>query len=246
MRAFVGIIAVAVGCGSGEGKTTTSGGTGGSLTLNSAEDVATLCAEGDPITVSLLVEFPATDPSCPFGEGDNLPEQDAVITARVEQQVELGLPEGAVVCGMAFDFQGISGGEGTPMVYDDNFFFTFNDVVLAASYGPMVDVFSTEGALPLYDWADIVGYGFQFDNSIPTWCLGEADGRSSCEIPPPETNGIMSLQFDSTLVDELSFRAVELNRFDFTFITMGDNDAGTDCAHEDFAFKVDVPYIRLD
>ena len=102
---------------------------------------------------------------------------------------------------LGFDFLGISGGEGTPMVYDDNFWFTFDNVVLAGSYGPMVDQFETEGSLPIYDWDAVVGTSFDFDNSVPTYCLGEDEGQSDCEIPAPETRDIMSLQFDEDLVN---------------------------------------------
>ncbi len=214
-----------------------------SIAINSPEDVATLCAESEPETVTLTVAFPATSAGCPWGEGDNLDLEDAHVTARVEQVVSLDLPPGVVVCDLGFDFQGISGGTGTPMVYDDHFWFTFDDVVLAASNGPLVSAFPVEGGLPVYDWSAVAGARFDFETE--THCLGEAEGRATCEIPPPETNGIMSLAFDASLVSALSYRAVQEGRFDFAFITMGDNDPGDDCTHEDFAFTVDVPYVRV-
>lgn len=234
-----------VGCSTGEldGDETKTGED--SINIDTVEDIETLCAEGNPISVTLEVEFPAMDPNCPFGEGDNLEQAQGLITARVEQTATLELPEGVVVCDLSFDFQGISGGEGTPMEYDDNFWFTFDDVVLAGSYGPMVDQFDREGTLPIYSWDAIVGTEFAFDDTVPTFCLGEEEGASVCSIPPPETNGIMSLSFDQDLVNELSLRAVQSERFDFTFITMGDNDADQDCAHERFAFTVEVPYVRV-
>lgn len=247
MRVFwTGLLLGLSGCASGQfddGKG--SGSTDGSIAIDSIEDVEEACAENEPVSVTLLVEFPATEPNCPFGQGDNLDEEQGVITARVEQVVELPLPEEVVVCGLGFDFLGISGGEGTPMVYDDNFWFTFDNVVLAGSYGPMVDQFETEGSLPIYDWDAVVGTAFDFDNSVPTYCLGEDEGQSDCEIPAPETRDIMSLQFDEDLVNELSLRAVQSERFEFSFITMGDNDPNQDCAHEYFAFSVEVPYVRL-
>jgi hypothetical protein len=42
-----------------------------------------------------------------------------------------------------------------------------------------------------------------------------------------------------------SLRAVESGCFDFSFITMGDNDPDLDCSHEYFAFTVDIPYVRV-
>ncbi len=236
---------LASGCASGALGDGEKGADGNRFNINSTEDIETICTDNEPVSVTLLVEFPATAPGCPFGEDDNLDAEQGVITARVEQVSELTLPDEVVVCDLAFDFLGISGGEGTPMEYDDNFWFTFDDVVLAGSYGPMVEQFDTEGSLPLYSWDKIVGTEFAFDDTVATYCLGDSDGRSECEIPPPETNGVMSLQFDEELVNELSLRAVQSERFDFSFITMGDNDPDQDCAHEYFAFSVEVPYVRL-
>jgi hypothetical protein len=232
---------LAVACISGKGSDDDSSTS--TIDINSAEDVATLCAESEPQTATLTVDFPATAPGCPWGEGDNLETEDAHVTARVEQVLSLDLPPGVVVCDLAFDFQGISGGTGTPMVYDDHFWFTFDDVVLAASNGPLISAFSEESGLPIYDWSAVAGSPFDFETA--TWCLGEDEGRASCDIPPPETNGIMSLSFEESLVSELSFRAVQQDRFDFAFITMGDNDRDRDCSHEDFSFTVEVPYVAV-
>ena len=239
------VVFICSGCASGALDDGDKGSADNRFNIDSTEDIETICTDNEPVSVTLLVEFPATSPGCPFGEDDNLDAEQGVITARVEQFSELALPDEVVVCDLSFDFVGISGGEGTPMVYDDNFWFTFDDVVLAGSYGPMVEQFDTEGSLPLYSWDQIVGTEFEFDDSVPTFCLGESDGRSECEIPPPETDGIMSLQFGDDLVNELSLRAVQSERFDFSFITMGDNDPDQDCAHEYFAFSVEVPYVRL-
>jgi hypothetical protein len=213
---------------------------GGSFSL---EDIEQLCNEEAPISVKLAVEFPATDPDCPWDTADNLPIEQGAITARIEQTAELALPEGVVVCGMDYDFLGPSGGTGTPIVYDDNFYFTFDDVLLATSYEPAVDWFETREGLPLYAWDSLVGQEFDHGNT-ESWCLGDDDDRSDCEIPPTETRGVMSLSFDPDLVNELSLRALQEDRYVFSFITTGDNDPESDCSHEDFAFEVEVGYVR--
>jgi hypothetical protein len=230
-------------CASGKGSVDGAADTG-EEDIGNADDIADLCAEGSPETLQLRVDFPATEPGCDWGEAGNMERENGVITARVDQLSALELPADAVICDVLFDFEGISGGQGTPMVYDDNFLFTFNDVVLAGSYGPMVEEFElVDDYFRQYQWADIRGYPFEFDNDIPTYCIGEAEGLADCEIPPPETEGLMSLRFDPEIVTELSFRALEEERYEFTFITMGDND-DSDCFHEDFSFLVDVPYIQ--
>lgn len=250
MRSTLVLMMLLVACNSGKsdtvgGETTDTGGTGDDVNLDDADDVEDLCNEQEPETLTFLIEFEALDGGCPFGEGDNLDDAQGVMTARIEQTESLSLPSSAVICDVTFDFQGVSGGEGTPMVYDDNFLFTFNDVVLAASYGPLVeDLPTSDGLFYEYDWSAVRGYEISFDDSIPTYCLGEADGLADCTIPPPETNGIMSLAFDGDVVNQLSLTAVRQDRYDFTFITLGDND-GTDCSHEEFAFEVEVPYVEL-
>jgi len=244
MRAIVLLpLALAVGCSSGEAETEDKG-SGGSFNIDSTEDIAELCDEGDPIAVTLTVEFPATDPGCPWDTGDNLGIEQGVITARIEQAADLALPDDVVVCGMDYDFL-VNGGEGTPMVYDDNFYFTFDDVLLATSYGPAVEDgwFTEESGLPIYSWDDLVGREFQHDG-VPSWCLGQDEGTSDCDIPPTETEGVMSLSFGTATVEELSLRAVQEGRFEFGFVTTGDNDTSQDCAHADFEFEVEVGYVR--
>lgn len=54
----------------------------------------------------------------------------------------------------------------------------------------------------------------------------------------------MTLDYDASLVADLSYRAMELNRVDFTFVTIGDNDPSTDCSHNAFSFMVSVDYIQ--
>lgn len=224
-------------CSSGKGE--------GQTDIQSAEDVVQACLEGEPNTLTLVVEFPALADGCPFGERDNLEREDAHVTARIEQSDALSLPADAVICDVVFDFEGVSGGQGTPMVYDDNFFFTFNDVVLAASHAPMVQQLEAEdGLFYAYDWADLAGTPFSFDTDIPTFCIGEDAGLSTCDIPPPETDGVMALSFDGDITSELSYRAVDEQRTDFSFVTIGDND-DSDCSHEAFSFAVEVPYIKL-
>lgn len=205
-------------------------------------DVGDLCAESAPATTSIPVVFDAYDDGCPWGEDGNLETEDAHCTARVEQVETVDIGTGAVICDVTFDFR-VGGGEAQRMVYDDNFFLTFDDVVLAASYGPYVDLFPRDGDLPIYDWDSIVGQPFEFGD-IPTYCLGEDEGLATCTIPAPETNGPIALQFDATIIEALSTRAVELGRVDYGFITFGDNDASTDCSHEEFSFEVEISYVE--
>ena len=216
------------------------------LDLNSAKDVQQACEdrEDEIQTDTIRVTFEATTGGCAWEEDGNLAAQDGYLTARVEQTEGLGLGADQVVCDMDFAFAGDVGLE-QDIVYDDNFLFTFNDVVLAASYGPWVEALPADGNLRIYDWESIAGLENLFDSSIPTYCLGAAAGLAECEIPPPETTGPIKLAFDTSVTSTLSYTAIDQDRFDFGFIATGDNDPTTDCSHETFYFDVTVPYFEI-
>ncbi len=209
--------------------------------LETTEDIRAACEDNEPTDVELSVTFTELNEGCPFGEDDNLPAEDARFTARIEQVEELDLPAGGVICDLEFDFDGVSGGEGQPMQYDDNFLLALNDAVLATSYAPMVDWFDEDDDLRLYDWEAVAGETLEF-NDIPTWCLGEESGESECTIPPPETDGSLKLAFGGDLVDQLALRAVQEDRYDFSFVSFGDNNS-TDCSHREFTFTVVAPVV---
>lgn len=216
---------------------------GGSVDLGieSAEDIAQLCAENEPEDVLVTVSFDEQPGPCTFGAFGNQDEENGVFTARIESQASLELPEGAVICDLEFDFEGIDGGQAQDMEYDDNFLLVFGGAVLATSYAPLIDAFETSDDLPIYDWDAMVGHEMLFSD-IDTWCLGEAEGDSDCTIPPPETEGTLELEFGGELVDRLAYQSLQTDNTDFLFVATGDND-GTDCSHRDFDFTVNVPVV---
>lgn len=211
--------------------------------LGDADDVTELCAESTPKSVVLEVGFDAYAGECPWGEGDNLEAQDATFTARVEETESLAMPADSVICDVGYDFQ-IDPEQSQIMQYDDHFVFTFVDVVLASSGRQIVDFLpvADDGLVP-WDWSAVAGQPLDF-NDTEHWCMGEDEGLASCEIPEAETPGALELDFDPSIVAKLSYRAVELNRADFTFITLGDNDPGKDCSHNAFEFTVNVDYVE--
>jgi hypothetical protein len=214
------------------------------LDPKSASDLADLCDASEQTVLTESIDFPQWTDGCAWGEDGNDDRQDAYFSARREEVHDVTVSEGAAICGISFDFGGPEGGESTPMVYDDNFVFTFDDIVLATSYAPLLDLLPEEDGYKVWDWDAVVGTALSFDTSIPSWCLGQDEGVSTCEIPLPEQRGTMSLSFGDTIVDDLSYAAYEQDRYSFDFITLGDND-DTDCSHEDFSFTVELPTISL-
>lgn len=212
--------------------------------IEDLEDLEAACEEGTPEDVTVSVSFAETaSPDCGWGEGGNLEALDAHVTARVEESDAISVPDGAVVCDATFDFAVDPEGDGSIMRYDDGFFFAFDDVLLSSSHADLVALLPTEDDLVVWDWDALAGTGLDF-GEVPTWCLGEEEGRATCDIPPPETPGEMALDFDADLVAELSLRAIEQDRMEFTFITFGDNDAATDCSHNAFSFETTLTYVE--
>jgi len=211
--------------------------------VEDAGDVEDLCNEyQDQVEVeTLTVIFDAIAGECPWGVDGNLEMQDLVLTARVEQIESLDIADDVVMCDLDLDLSGLVPGEVQLMFYDDYFFFTFNDVVLASSHAPAVAGLDTEDGMPIYDWADIVGTPFPHGDA--PFCLGEESGDATCDIPSTQTEGPITLSFGSDVVNQLSARAFHEGRFDFGFITTGDNDPATDCQHAEFGFTVDVEYL---
>jgi hypothetical protein len=210
--------------------------------IETPEDVEDACARYEPETVTLSVVFPAQEETCPWGEGDNTPPNDGYLAARVEQTEALDLPDEAVICDLGFDFTGLVPDEVQVMVYDDHFFFTFNDIVLASSLQPAVA--ELPGDLPTWDWPSVAGLDYHaLGDNYDSYCLGEDEGDSTCEIPQTEQTGAISMTFGESLVAELSLTAIEDQRFDFAFVTAGDDDADVDCRHDAFGFTVEVPYL---
>jgi hypothetical protein len=216
-------------------------GCSGIITIETVDDIAEACDNTEPVEQLLSVSFEAANSGCAWGQDGNLQPGDGRWSARGEQTASLDLPEDAIICGLEFDFQGLEGGEAQDMAYDDNFFFLFNGVVLATSYGPAIERFELDGDLPLWAWDVMVGTELEF-SGIPSWCLGEEAGDSDCTIPAPETEGTLSLDFGGDLVDQLAFNALEQATYDFTMVGTGDND-DTDCSYSAFEFELQVPVI---
>jgi len=213
-----------------------------------SDPIGDACASGTTQIARMEVRFPEREPGCDWGESGNLEPAQSVVTARTEDIVSVAMPEGAALCDVNFDF-GSTGDDDDDddddeqsIRYDDFFLLTLDDAVLTSSYAPLVDALAEEGHLRIYDWDRLAGLPIGFDDE-DAYCLGEAQGLSSCEIPPPETSGTIALDFGDEIVTELAAYAYDTGRYEFSFITLGDNDAAVDCSHAAFHFTVRVEYV---
>lgn len=214
------------------------------LDLTDAESIREMCKDGSYDVSSFEVTFPKLEPDCPWNENGNMGQVNGQLTVRVEQTTTLEMPDGAVACDLDFDF---TGGEGAyqNMEYDDFIFLVFDGVVLTSTHRDLVESLPVDDdGMPVWDWDSVVGSDWPWgDDDI--YCLGEEDG-SWCEIPPTESAGRISLQYSRDTVADLAWRIAGRTDLEMMFVTTGDNDADTDCRHEEFSFTVDVPWIPVE
>jgi hypothetical protein len=213
---------------------------------NSTE-VADLCVRiSEHKSLNQEVFFPKPTAQCEWGTNGNVSYDPStqfamyedVITARREQPVTLNVPDSAIICSASFAFAEQS------MLFDDEIFLTFNDAVLASSFD-YSDRLATADGLVMWDWERMkLSHYVQSDGEHP-YCLGAANAAGACHIPKTQTTGAMSLAFSSELVHQLSAKAVNMHRYEFRFITTGDNNANSDCSHLDFRMNVTLDYIEL-
>lgn len=211
-------------------------------TIETVEDLRDACDQTEPQDLEFDLFFERTQ-GCAWEENGNDPATQGIVAARTEQTVTMDIPEGGVVCGLGFDFAGLDPSFTQEMTYDDHFLLNFNGIVLAASYGEMVQSFDTTEGLAHYEWDDLKGFEIEEHGELDTYCVGEEEGLSDCTIPVSETPGPISLAFGGSLVDAMSFLALEEGNYSFSMVATGDNNE-TDCYHEDFEFTVVAPVIQ--
>jgi hypothetical protein len=214
--------------------------------IETIDDVATACEEYTPIEVTQTIEFTAQPAGCPWGTDDNMQVADGFMTARNEQTQSLQLPDDALICDMRLSFGGgVEIGEIQNLIYDDHFFFMFNDVILASSIRDMVDVFRADAnGMHRYEWDTIRGMGYHQFSPYENYCLGDDDEETDCDIPETEVPGPISINFGDSTVDLLSLLALDEQRAEFTMVATGDDDANSDCSHGAITFDVTVPYLQ--
>lgn len=183
---------------------------------------------------------------CEFNRNDNLSERNDFMQARYEQSQGLNLPANAVICDIEMSTQL------QRFRYDDVFFLTFNDRVLATNNKTaLIERVQPETTLTLsdstkvplykYDWLSLRGAAFE--NKADDYCIGSEQNKAYCTWPISEQSGSILFEFHPELLVNLGVKA---NAQDsrFGFIVTGDNDPSKDCAHERLEFSIKVKYYR--
>ena len=218
-------------------------------------DCSDAIARGSALEIQPTINFRdeiaanANQPVCPWGQGDNLAILDGYLRARVEQTATLNLPANAVICDvqMSSDTKSIH--------YDDVFYLTFNNFVVASNQKYSVDKLTSQ-SLTLssgnqmmahtWDWLKVRDSGFNgsggstnINANRDDYCLG-AELGSTCLWPLSEQTGNFVLSINPEVLVNLSLAGKTQQ---MGFVVTGDNDPKSDCNHSDLNFSMKIKYI---
>ena len=236
--------------------TGTAAGTGQGIPRKiTATELAAKCASSTVVAMQQVVTFAEPAGTCAWGTDSapnlgNLGQLDSRVSARLEQDIVLAVPSNALLCSLSLDFIP-DGTAGQNMVYDDEIFMTFNNVILAASQS-YDTAFEKKDGYMMYDWNRLAGKPYT-PTGFQQYCLGADQALGSCSIPPTQTPGVMKVTLSDALVQGIAAStgvtvaasgvAPNTSKFKFSFVTIGDNDAPDDCKHSKFEFQAAAKYV---
>lgn len=196
------------------------------------------CSNTEHIKKTISISFPDPKVACDWMKDGNLSVKDLYARARREQLESFQMEEKSLICDVSFRFPE------QKFIYDDHFFLTYDNVVLASSNHDMVKHLSKIDEMPVYSWDSVVNKELFTTNSPFYLGLGEYSG-SGGYMPRTEVSGVMALQVDNLLIKKIT--ALDLNKtlHSFGFVTIGDNNV-SDCQHAPISFTVEINYIVLD
>lgn len=174
--------------------------------------------------------FPKPAMTCEWEKDGNLQPRNDYLQARIEQEENLQLPPGAIICDVKFQF------EKQQFLYDDHFLLSFNGAVIASSFN-FETVLTRKSNLLRYNWAAIAG--MYWDKKMEgTHCsMG-----SQCSWPITDTPGYIIMNFDPLMFQQLMAEDLTRNDHSLKFVSIGDNDVN-DCEHSDVSFTLEVDYV---
>jgi hypothetical protein len=200
-------------------------------TIEVANECEAAEASGRLLTQNAALNFADPGQACAWNQNGNLGKRDQWHQARTEQPISVTLPAGSTLCHVKFSFTK------QKFRFDDHFWFTFNDVIMATSIDYR-DRFGVTNGLSLFAWPKLVGT--EWDKSREkVWCLGGA----TCAWPKTDTEGTIQMDFRTGTYYAVTARDRARNVHTFSFVTVGDNDS-TDCQHRPVGMTATMSYVR--
>lgn len=236
-----------LGCKAGTGMTApVDGVTNPEWVKGSGDDIETEVAPDDietevnpcdeAVTEVIQVSFGNTS-GCAWGSYGNLEREDMKLQARKEQQKIVGFEQ--QLCDVRLGFEhDIGVYDNDEWYYSDQVMLLLEQQVVFSSSWRLVEQFSRNDEIYLYNWEDIVGGTLFFDNDHP-WAIGE---NPSFQLPGDEEYGQTYIELESSAVDPLIANAILDNELIFTIVSFGDNDE-EDCMHSGFSFSIEADLI---
>jgi hypothetical protein len=174
----------------------------------------------------------------------NMTMKNDYLRSRYEQSANLNLPANAVVCAAEIK------ASKQAFYYDDIFYFSLNNKVLASSLKASLSKTTKQDynfngnriSIYDYDWSKFINSSFVGVNSHPDdYCIGSAEGFGKCQWPLSQQSGYIEMGFDPEVLVPISIsQANSLQKF--SFVVTGDNDPSSDCYHENIDFNVKILY----
>ncbi len=196
------------------------------------------CQSDKVVSVDQDLDFPEIEAgtTCKFDEGDNLSRVNGKIRAYLTQEQKVTIPDGSFLCGFELEHDNSS------MRYDDEMFFSVNNRLLLATkdYG---EFFPSNDGFQSFSWDGLKNQVYDSFDGRGVYCVGGAEGLTSCSVPPTETQGQIRLSFGDEMKATLARSLQDERELSFQWITTGDND-DSDCRHTDIKLKLKLRYVK--
>ncbi|MGE0762418.1 MAG: hypothetical protein AB7N80_03970 [Bdellovibrionales bacterium] len=204
-------------------------------------DIEKTCQNTTRQSKVVSVNFPKPNMTCEWGVDGNLNERNDYFQARIEQSLEVDIPENTLICNMVFSFNR------QQFLYDDHFLMTFNNMVMASSYDYSEFLLQNNG-LQTYDWSRIAGQKWDSNSPKEGIFCASVEGpngtpiNSVCDWPVTDTDGTIEMAFPKEIFYAIMARDSKRLKHEFKFVSVGDND-DKDCEHSNLQFDVMVEYV---
>lgn len=195
------------------------------------------CVGGTVLESNVNVVLAASAQSCMWNANGNGAEAVGVVTARSVRTATIPVPADSKVCALKVS------APAQQFSFDDDVFLTLGDVLLYSSQNHN-GLFAKRSGFALFDWSRIKGSPLKSGQG--PYCLGAAEGVSSCVVPPSPTVGELSMRFDDAMLrraTDAARPASTITPWSVSLYAIGDDDA-SDCQHGKLDLRVTVSYAK--
>ena len=214
----------------------------------SKEEIIALCESENQRVETQRIVFPANS-GCGFGEDGNFEAQDWHIQAKKSQIAKLPLKPNYVLCGinlasnyfMVDDF-GVFNLNGKSILIN-------NDGLVCDEQEPNNDpddentcLRKGNNQLVTWDFANI--QGSEMDFSAPSYCYGQEDSGTECNMPGHDEYGQLSYRLGVSHSASLAADFKDKSEVDLELVTLGDNDS-SDCQNSRIRLRFRINYAPI-